>query len=146
MHGWIGCLSALALVAMLGAAAADGTASLSTLTVRIENVTTRGGALHVGVYDADSYAVDSAPVLSRTLKPVPGTMTVTFVGVPPGVYGVKVVQDVNRNRANDRHLLGASAEPVGYSNVAGRADRPAFRAIQFTVTQGDNKAIVRMHD
>lgn len=132
----------LALCAVAGPGWAAG--ALDTLTVRIENVSARGGLLHVGVYDEASYGSGAAPVLERAVKPVPGTMTVTFVGIAQGTYAVKVVQDVNANKALDRHLMGAAAEPVGYSNTAGLGGKPPFRAARFTVGTGDNAVIVRM--
>jgi len=138
-------LAFLAVLAALSAGAgADG--ALNTLTVEIDGVGTRGGVLHVGVYDAASYAAGTNPILARTVKAVPGRAMVTFVGITPGIYAVKAVQDVNLNGAHDKTLLGATAEPMGYSNTADRRDRPAFRVIQFTVTAGDNRAVVHMHE
>ena len=143
MRGWSALLAAAVVLFPVAGMAAD---PLNTLAVRIENVGTRGGTLHVGVYDAASYGDGSAPVLERTLKPIPGTMTVTFVGIDEGVYAVKAVQDINHNKAQDHHLFGSTAEPVGYSNIVGIANKPPFRAVQFTVSKGDNKVIVRMRE
>lgn len=131
---------------LLVAAAAAGEEPLNTLTVRIENVGPRGGTLNVAVHDAASYGGGSAPRYARSVKPIVGTTIVTFVGVVPGVYGVSVVQDVDRNQTHGHHLLGATTVPIGFSGTAGRDGKPPFRAIQFSVGPGDNATLVRMHE
>lgn len=135
---------AFALALALGFSfAAKAEDALDTLSVRIENVGTRGGQLRVAVFDEAGYNGDMVPVLSRTLDAVAGTVTTTFVGIAPGRYGVRVVQDVSRDKPKTGRLLGLNA-PIGYSKLAGASGKPPFRTIQVTVTKGDNTAIVRM--
>lgn len=134
-------------LAMLAATTVGAAADqLNALAVHIDNVSGRGGNLHVCVYNEASYNIDAAPQLERTLPAKPGSMVVTFLGLAPGTYAVKVVQDVNRNKAHDHLMLGATAEPIGYSNLVGRPSKPSFRAVQFTVKTGDNSVVVHMHE
>ena len=135
---------ALALAAFSVAATAD---QLTTLTVKVENVSIRGGKLHVGVYDAESFTAGAFnPVLSKVTNANPGTMVVTFIGIAPGTYAVKVVQDVNANSVQDKRFLGQTSEPIGYSNAVTHNGQPSFQEAKFAVTEGDNKIVIRLHE
>ncbi|MGB8602917.1 MAG: DUF2141 domain-containing protein [Rhizomicrobium sp.] len=138
-------LAALAIAwgGLLSAAAADD--ALSTLTVRIDQISGRSGTLHVELFTADTYDAGTA-VLSRSVKVNGTSANVTFVGVPAGTYGVHVVQDLNQSGKQERTLIGASSEPQGYSNYTGRVKKPSFRDIRFATSTGDNKVIVHLHN
>lgn len=134
-----------ALLFACAAARAAAVEPLDTLTVQIENVSIRGGNVTVMVYDAASFAAGAIdPVYKKTVKANPGRMIVTFVGIAVGEYAVKVIQDVNRNKSRDKSLLGVVSEPVGWSNAGRASGTPRFSDVKFTVTQGDNRVIVRL--
>lgn len=133
----------LAAAGLMASAAADD--ALNTLTVKIDQISSRNGTLHVEVFTADTYDAGTA-VLSRSVKVNGTTANVTFVDVPAGTYGVHVVQDTDQSGKQQHTLIGAAAEPQGYSNYTGRVKKPSFRDIRFATGSGDNKVIVHLHN
>jgi uncharacterized protein (DUF2141 family) len=134
---------ALALLLAVLAVGARGADALNTLTVQVENVGVHGGTLEVGVYDEAGYSAGAVnPVMTKTLKAAPGTMTVTFVGLAAGNYAVKAVQHTGTGGKAGRHFLGHIADPAGYSNANARQAMPGFDRAKFTVSAGDNRIVV----
>jgi uncharacterized protein (DUF2141 family) len=95
-------------------------ADTAALTIKIQNVSDKGGDLRVGVYDQATFVVrGSKPAAGQVVPAAPGTMSLTFSGLKPGEYGVKVLQDLNRNGKMDMSMMGMMpAEPFGLSNDA----------------------------
>lgn len=134
-------LSAFLLVT--GAAmAAD---ALNTLTVKVDQISGRGSTLIVNVFTASTLATNT-PVLTRTVKANSDTVSVTFVGIPAGSYGIHAMLDINQTGKQRRTLIGAAAQPYGYSNFGGRVRKPSFDEIAFSLVSGDNKAVVHLHN
>ncbi|HEX4861815.1 MAG TPA: DUF2141 domain-containing protein [Rhizomicrobium sp.] len=108
-------LSAGVLLLSQAASAAD----TATLTVKVLNISDKGGDLRIGVYDQATFAVrGSKPVTGEVVPAKAGTMSFTF-NLKPGEYGVKVLQDLNRNGKLDMSMMGMMpAEPFGLSNDA----------------------------
>ena len=106
------------LVALLTNVAAHA-ADVATLTVKVANVSDKGGDLRIGVYDQATFVVrGSKPVTGQVVPAKAGTMSFTFA-LKPGEYGVKVLQDLNRNGKLDMSMMGMMpAEPFGLSNDA----------------------------
>jgi uncharacterized protein (DUF2141 family) len=109
-------LAALAIASLPAAALA---ADMATLTLKVMNVSDKGGDLRVGVYDQPTFVVrGSKPVTGQVVPAKAGTMSFTFT-LKPGEYGVKVLQDLNRNGKLDMGMMGmVPAEPYGLSNDA----------------------------
>jgi uncharacterized protein (DUF2141 family) len=108
-------LSAGVMLLSQAALAAD----TATLTVKVMNVSDKGGDLRIGVYDQATFVVrGSKPVTGEVVPAKAGTMSFTFT-LKPGEYGVKVLQDLNRNGKLDMSMMGMMpAEPFGLSNDA----------------------------
>jgi len=108
-------LSAGVMLLSQAALAAD----TATLTVKVVNVSDKGGDLRIGVYDQATFVVrGSKPVTGEVVPAKAGTMSFTFT-LKPGEYGVKVLQDLNRNGKLDMSMMGMMpAEPFGLSNDA----------------------------
>lgn len=124
-------------------------ADTATLTVKVLDVTDKGGDLRVGVYDKATFVVRSAkPVSGQVVPAVPGTMSFTFSGLKPGEYGVKVLQDVNRNGKMDVSIVGGMkpAEPFGLSNDAKPSlTGPPWNEAKFSLHAGANSATITLH-
>lgn len=118
-------------------------ASAATLTVRVGNIDPKGGLLHVALYTAAIWDDDKAdPLMDRIVPAVAPETTVTFTNVPPGVYGVKSYQDVNRNDKFDQGLFGIPLERYGFSRDARpRLSQPDFSRTQFSIP-GNGASIV----
>jgi uncharacterized protein (DUF2141 family) len=114
--------------------------SLATLTVKVENVSDRGGNVRVALYDRASWPDDDAkPVIDGVVPAQTGETIVTLRGIPAGVYGMKAFQDYNRNEQFDTNFLGLPAEKYGFSNDARVVfSEPDFDAAKFTLSPGAN--------
>lgn len=135
-------LAALLALVPPAAGAADAPASL---TIRIENVSDAGGTLRIGVYDQSGFsAKNGVPVAYKFTSARPGTTTVSIDGIAPGAYGVKVLQDINKNGYFDYgpRLM----EPAGLSNDPPMRAGPAdFEASRITLVSGPNSITISLH-
>ena len=88
-----------------------------SLTVHIENLDNNDGKLLVGLYNEESQ------FLNETYQGIVAEIedkksTVTFKGVPKGVYAVSFVHDENNNGKMDTNFMGIPKEDYGCSNNA----------------------------
>jgi uncharacterized protein (DUF2141 family) len=124
------------------ALAADAPAPV-TLTVTVLNVSDAGGRLEVGVYDEAGFKTrHGAPIAGKITAARPGTMTIAIDGIPPGVYAVKMFQDINRNGYFD--LGFRLTEPYGFSNDP-PSPVPSFDDAKFALNAGSNAITVTLH-
>jgi len=140
---------ALACAAFLAPvlARAEGAA---VLTVKVDHIAPKGGNLRLAIYDAKSFANDDAePVADKIVAATPSVQTVVFPGVPPGIYAVKMFQDVNRNEKFDMNWLGLPSERYGFSNNAKpnwiRMSGPDFSAAKIDLKPGANWTEIWLH-
>ena len=135
----------LALVLSQPAWADDAAPAAATLTVTVRNINDAGGDLRIGIYDEANFAKKAGDAVARKSTHVMGPkLTFTFDNIPPGVYGAKVLQDINRNGAFDMGLKGI--EPFGFSNnptITGGL--PPFNDVKFTVSPGSNSIEITLH-
>ena len=140
-------LAVLAAVLALSPAIARA-ADTATLTVKVLNVTDKGGDLRVGVYDKATFVVrGSKPAAGQVVPAVPGTVSLTFSGLKPGEYGVKVLQDVNRNGKMDMSIMGmVPTEPFGLSNDARPSmSGPPWDDAKLALHVGANAITITLH-
>jgi uncharacterized protein (DUF2141 family) len=139
-------VATLSALCLGGAAnAADTAPAVASLAITVHNISDAGGDIRLGVYDETSFAQKGGVPVAHTVKHARGaTMTLTLDDVPPGTYGVKVLQDLNRNGQFDMGLKGI--EPFGFSNDPEiQAGLPPFDAVKFTVTAGNNSIDITLH-
>ena len=99
------------------AIAAAPAATADTLNIDVTNIKSATGKVLVALFDANGFAANKS--LRGAVAEVTGdTVRVSFEGVAPGTYGVKVYHDVNGNGKLDRNLIGIPSEPYGFSNDA----------------------------
>jgi len=124
---------------LLLALPAFGFAQSRLKVVVLLNKPHEGGVLRVSVYpSAKAYKADSACVL-RALD-VDGTTMETCIidSLTPGIYAVRVFQDMNFNGILDKSWIGWPQEPYGFSNDAPiNAGPPAFKLAAIQVKPGD---------
>lgn len=132
------------LLAPLAARAEDK----AVLTVRVENVSTKGGNLRLALYDRTRYEADRDPVTDRIVPVKPGVNLVTFDGVEPGEYAIKMFQDQNRNEKFDQNWVGLPEERYGFSNNAGpdwlHLGPPRFDTAKIMLKSGTNTTTIRL--
>jgi uncharacterized protein (DUF2141 family) len=120
--------------------------SRATLTVKVENVSSRGGNMRVALYDRTSWPNDdAAPVTDGVVPAKAGETIVSLRGIPPGTYGLKAFQDYNRNEQFDTTWLGLPAEKFGFSNDPRvMFSEPDFDATKFTLSPGANTITIHL--
>lgn len=122
-----------ALAAGLSAGLA-GQASAADLTVKIEGVETATGTFHVAIFDADGW--DENEEIAGQLLPVEAGRELTFSGLEPGAYGIKVYQDVDNNGELNLGMWRIPTEPYGFSNdVSARMGPPRFKPARIDLTE-----------
>ena len=135
------CLLAAALP---GAHAADNQPAV--LTIKVENVSSQGGALQVALYDEAGYAGhDQAPVAKIVVDARAPVTVVRIPNVRPGAYAVKMFQDFHRTGSFAMSALGLPEEPFGFSNDAlPLLDQPGFDRAKFVVFGGETSIVVHL--
>ena len=120
----------------------------ANLTIRVENVLPAGGILRLGLYDAARYPDDdSKPVASADVPAVAGETVIILHGVPPGIYAIQTLQDVNANDKMDTSWLGLPLEPFGFSQDATPfLSKPSFDDVKFTLAAGDNSQVIHLQN
>jgi uncharacterized protein (DUF2141 family) len=120
----------------------------ANLTIRIEQVSPRGGMLRLGVYDAAHYPDDkSTPVASADVPAEAGVITISLKNLPPGRYAIESFQDINANGRMDTNWLGLPLEPYGFSRDARPfLSKPGFGAVAFTLAPGENSQTLHLQN
>ncbi|WP_420147325.1 DUF2141 domain-containing protein [Spirosoma sp.] len=123
--------------------AATSTSATHKLTVVISNVNNRTGKLYIGLANnAASFTGESIQNKSVDV-PASGEITVTFEGLTPARYAVRVYQDLNNNQKMD--FSGQMpTEPFGFSNVAMLMGPPDFDQSSFELNEDKNIRIRMM--
>lgn len=118
------------------------------LTVRIENVSARGGMLRLGIYTKDAYDKNSTDaVVSLDLPATAPVQEVEFAPVPPGIYAVQVFQDINSNGHMDFNWAGLPTEPYGFSRDAKPLiTKPDFARAKVTLNAGRNMLTIHLQN
>jgi uncharacterized protein (DUF2141 family) len=129
------------------AATAPAEEQPATLTVKIENVSKKGGDVRLGLYERATWSNDKAEPVAGAVVPavVPETVMV-LRNLKPGTYGAKLFQDFNRNGEFDFSVLGLPAERYGFSqDPRVLFHEPGFDATKFTLMPGSNTITVHLH-
>jgi len=121
-------------------------APLASLTVKVEKVSRKGGDVRLALYDQASWGNDDADPVADLVVPARAPETIaTFQGLKPGVYGLKLFQDVNRNGQFDFNWLGLPSERYGFSNDAHPIfSEPDFSRTKFRLSAGANMITVHL--
>ena len=139
---FIGACSKSSFAQQTTSATSGSATATHSLTVTVSNVNKRSGKLYVGL--ANNAATFTGESAQRKMVDVPasGEMTVTFEGLAPGRYAIRVFQDLNDNQKMD--FSGQMpTEPFGFSNVAMLMGPPDFDQSSFELT-GNQSIRVRM--
>lgn len=130
-------LCAAALLAPLGALAAD-------LHLSVVDGPAQPATLHVALFDsAQSYGANTM-LAAQTAPMNGGSATLSFRGLAPKRYALRVFADENGNGKLDSNLLGIPTERYGFSNDAmGNRAAPGFDAAAFQV-DADLKTVIHL--
>jgi len=123
--------------------------AVAELTIRIQNVSPRGGILRLSVYDKAHYSDNnSKPVASADVNAIAGETTITLHGIDPGSYAIETYQDINANGKMDTNWAGLPKEPFGFSRDARPRllSKPSFETVKITLTTGKNTQSIHLQN
>jgi uncharacterized protein (DUF2141 family) len=122
-------------------------AGVASLTIRVENVSPRGGILRMGLYDEANYSRDATPAASADVAAKISGNVITLNGIQPGTYALEMYQDINANDRMDMTWVGLPLEPYGFSRDARPVlSKPGFRRVSFQVVAGANEQVVHLQN
>lgn len=121
------------------AMSASATATHS-LSVVVHNVNKRSGKLYVGLATSQANFMGATPQKKSVDVPPSGEITVTFDGIAPGRYAVRVFQDLNDNQKMD-YSGQMPTEPFGFSNIAMLMGPPDFEQSSFELKENQSVRI-----
>lgn len=118
----------------------------ASLTIRIENVSARGGVVRLGLYTRATYPNDKAePVAAADVPAHAGETIITLKNLSAGIYAVETFQDINANGEMDTSWIGVPEEPFGFSRDARPfLSKPDFKDVAFTLAPGANTMTIRL--
>lgn len=106
----------------------------SELTVNVEGISQTQGTIMLGLFDQASYEGDGS-VNGANLTVESNSVTVTFEGLEPGEYAVRLYHDLNDDGEMNTNPFGMPTEPYAFSNDAkGRFGPAKWEAAKFSVT------------
>lgn len=119
-----------------------------TVTVVVEGVTTEGGRIGVGLYDAYCDWPDTPLRTEIVQKSTSGkSFVVTFTDVPAGTYALSVLDDLNSNNEMDTNLFGWPQEGFAFSNnmAPNLLGAPSFKACAFEVKEDTRETMILIY-
>jgi uncharacterized protein (DUF2141 family) len=118
----------------------------ATLTIKIENVSAKGGTLRIALYDRASYAGHSTdPIAATYVQAVSPETIATINNLRPGTYAIKMFQDFYGSETFVRSKWGIPQEPFGFSNDAlPLLDQPSFDTAKFSLERGENVIVIHL--
>lgn len=110
-------------------------ATAAPLAVTIEDVRADSGQILVQIADGpEGFDGSAEPVTSLMLDPTPPQVTFS-VELEPGVYGMRVMHDVDGDFELDANFIGIPTEPWAFSNNAtGNFGPPRWEDVTFETT------------
>jgi len=121
-------------------------AQADSLELKIQVIKSAKGKVRIAVYDNESaYTEDGKPVAVAELKAQ--TPSIYFkTELPPGLYAVKLMHDIDDNKKLNVNLVGIPKEPYGFSNnTTGRFGPPKWKAASFKLEGNTNLTIDLKH-
>lgn len=107
------------------------------LTVSIDGLESRDGAVNVALFDAEAAFDRGGQPVRKASVPATGANVVVFDGLPPGRYALRAFHDRNGDGRLDMNGLGVPKEPYAFSNNARGVLGPArWKDAAFNVTVG----------
>lgn len=124
---------------------ASGAANSAKVSVTITGIKTVSGTIEIALYDEAGFA--SGKSAASASIPVTGaTVTWPVDAVKPGVYAIKLYQDVNGDGEMNANPFGIPIEPYAFSNNAhGSFGPPKFDAAAFTVPGGETLQTIKLN-
>ena len=139
----------LFLALATSAAFAPALVSAETLTITIADIRESEGRLMIQVANSEKgfeFSEDSAAPPPVAISQLAEAGEMTFeVTLPPGIYGARVLHDLNGNGEMDSNFVGMPKEPWAFSNNAtGRLGPAKWQDAKFEIS-GDTAVETRLN-
>jgi uncharacterized protein (DUF2141 family) len=139
----------LFLALVTSAAFAPALVSAETLTITIADIRESEGRLMIQVANSEKgfeFSEDSAAPPPVAISQLAEAGEMTFeVTLPPGIYGARVLHDLNGNGEMDSNFVGMPKEPWAFSNNAtGRLGPAKWQDAKFEIS-GDTAVEIRLN-
>ena len=130
----------LFLALATSAAFAPALVSAETLTITIADIRESEGRLMIQVANSEKgfeFSEDSAAPPPVAISQLAEAGEMTFeVTLPPGIYGARVLHDLNGNGEMDSNFVGMPKEPWAFSNNAtGRLGPAKWQDAKFEISE-----------
>ena len=117
----------------------------SDLTVNVEGIEQAQGSIMLGLFDEATYNGDGA-VNGANLKVDGDSVSVTFEGLEPGEYAVRLYHDLNDDGEMNTNPFGMPTEPFAFSNDAKVRFGPAkCDAAKFSLSADGTTHTIKMN-
>lgn len=127
-----------------GKAVADPVNS-ATLALDITNVKDFDGNLMIALFEGEDGWKANDPAGGKMVPATSEIMSISFEGLKPGDYGIKIFHDVNSDGDLNLGHFGIPSEPYAFSNDAPvRFGPPGWTAAHFTIADGENSHTVTL--
>ena len=139
----------LFLALATSAAFAPALVSAETLTITIADIRESEGRLMIQVANSEKgfeFSEDSAAPPPVAISQLAEAGEMTFeVTLPPGIYGARVLHDLNGNGEMDSNFVGMPKEPWAFSNNAtGRLGPAKWQDAKFEISE-DTAVEIRLN-
>lgn len=139
----------LFLALATSAAFAPALVSAETLTIKIADIRESEGRLMIQVANSEKgfeFSEDSAAPPPVAISQLAEAGEMTFeVTLPPGIYGARVLHDLNGNGEMDSNFVGMPKEPWAFSNNAtGRLGPAKWQDAKFEISE-DTAVEIRLN-
>lgn len=115
-------------------AASTALAQDGTLNVSLTGIQHERGSIRVGLYsDTKTFRKEAQAVAVRQVAAKPGSVQVSFAGLPPGPYAIMAYHDEDGNGELNRRFGMFPTEGYGLSNNPAVTGPPAFEDSAFEV-------------
>ena len=105
--------------------------SKHNIDIEITNISSDKGTLYVALHNSENTWLGDR-YMNTIAKSTNGMATVTFNGVPEGIYAVAIWHDKNDNQIFDTNFLGIPKEATAASNNAsGFMSAPKWKDAKF---------------
>lgn len=140
----------LFLALATSAAFAPALVSAETLTITIADIRESEGRLMIQVANSEKgfeFSEDSAAPPPVAISQLAEAGEMTFeVTLPPGIYGARVLHDLNGNGEMDSNFVGMPKEPWAFSNNAtGRLGPAKWQDAKFEISEDTAVEIALNH-
>jgi uncharacterized protein (DUF2141 family) len=124
-----------------------GGAAAAELRVTVRGVKSVEGDVKVGLYATPKAFDERRKTFGASSPARLGEVVVVFNDLPPGRYGLAVLNDLNSNGEMDNNLLGFPQEPFGFGNDAKiNLAPPAFADMTVAVGNGVTETVVKLRN